>query len=114
MLGRGDLGGNRLDKGTVGAFWGDDGGQLEDGSEADLACPCPTEVADPLDTEVPALVIELKLAELEQADKEDGDVEPELKGVSSSMVWDTLALSPLFALYDAGAGPGTHVMNFLS
>jgi hypothetical protein len=101
----------------VGAFWDDDGGQLEDGSEADLACPCPTEVADPLDTEVPALVIELKLAELEQADKEDGEVEPELKGVSSpSMVWETLALSPLFkfALCDAGPGPGTHVMNFLS
>ena len=99
----------------MGAVLDDDGGQLGEGSEADLAWPCPTEVADPLDTEVPALVIELKLAELEQADKEDGEVEPELKGVSSpSVVWGTVALSPLTALCDAGAGPGTHVMNFLS
>ena len=99
----------------MGVVLDDDGGQLEDGSEADLACPCPTEVADPLETEVPALDIELKLAELEQADNEDGEVEPELNGVSSpSKVWGALALSLLLVPCDVGVGSGTHVMNFLS
>lgn len=64
--------------------------------------------------------MELKLAELEQADKEEGELDPELVGVASESVGIAgllfIALSFLwFELADPGVrSAATHAMRFRS